>query len=44
MEKKKLIYAAIVFIFSFALTYTLIKMYKNKKSNETETVEKIKDK
>lgn len=42
MEKKKLIYAAIVFILSFALTYTVIKMYKNQQSKET--VEKIKDK
>ena len=42
MEKKKLIYAAIVFMISFALTYTLIKKYKHQQNNET--VEKIKDK
>jgi hypothetical protein len=40
MEKKKLIYAAIVFMISFVLTYTLIKKYKSQQNKET--VEKIK--
>jgi hypothetical protein len=40
MEKKKLIYAAIVFMISFVLTYTLIKKYKSQQNKEA--VEKIK--
>ncbi|MDR7210944.1 hypothetical protein [Flavobacterium piscis] len=40
MDKKKLMYAAVVFIVSFALTYTLIKKYK--KQQNKETIEKIK--
>jgi len=39
MEKKKLIYAAIVFMISFVLTYTLIKKYKSQQNKEA--VEKI---
>jgi len=39
MEKKKLIYAVLVFIVSFALTYTLIKKYKTQQNKEA--IEKI---
>ncbi|MEN2400086.1 hypothetical protein GKZ90_0009875 [Flavobacterium sp. MC2016-06] len=35
MEKKKLIYAAIAFILSFAITYYLIKSYKKKDDKNT---------
>ena len=38
MEKKKLIYAALVFIVSFAITYVLIKNYK-KNQNTIENVQ-----
>lgn len=38
MEKKKLIYAELVFIVSFAITYVLIKNYKKSQN----TIENIK--
>ena len=39
MEKKKLIYALIVFILSFALTYVIIRNYKKKQNDTIENVQ-----